>query len=233
MSVHTTVLALAITLLVITLQPAMARSRGHHQQQDLSKSGKSSGCVSLTLPADAVTQLLTDTSATRRHLQGTAEVVASLEDLKTGQQQVKTVLLQELQSKVLEDLERSEVIQRLQDTQRQQTQMLQKMQTLLESISEHGVQRPKSNSNELVIHHSTLTQTVQNDVITAAMEAVEKYSEYEDICPFIMGSLEEHHEKYWECTVGRDYAAWVMANSGQFLKFSLGDLTFRIFRVLP
>ncbi|CAL4067059.1 unnamed protein product [Meganyctiphanes norvegica] len=109
------------------------------------------------------------------------------------------------------------------------------MQTLLESISEHGVHQPKQvvNSNELVIHHSTLTQEIQNDAIQAAIEAVKQYSEYEDICPHIMSAMEVHHNKYWECTVGRDYAAWVMANSGQFLKFSLGDLTFRIFRVKP
>jgi len=222
-------LSAVILVIILSAQPASAKSRGHHQSQSLK-----SDCVTLNMPRDAVEQLLTDTSATRRHLQDASDVMASLEDLKTGQQLVKSVLLEELQAKVLGDLESSEVIQHLQRTQKQQTQMLHKMQTLLETISEQGIQhRPKPNSNELVIHSSTLEQKLQSVAINKAIEAVEQYSEYEDICPFIMSALEEEHNKYWECTVGRDYAAWVMANSGQFLKFSLGDLTFRIFRVLP
>jgi len=166
---------------------------------------------------------------------GGDDLAEVLQDLKTGQQQVKTVLLHELQTKVLEDLERSEIVLQLQETQKKQTRMLERMQLLLENIAEHGVQRPRPqvNSNELQIHQSTLSQKIQNDAINAATEAVEQYTEYEDICPHIMSAMEEHHDKYWECTVGRDYAAWVMANSGQFLKFSIGDLTFRIFRVLP
>ncbi|XP_063963215.1 dynein light chain 1, cytoplasmic-like [Lytechinus pictus] len=88
----------------------------------------------------------------------------------------------------------------------------------------------RSEKDKLVVKNADMSDEDQEDAISVAQEAFEKFTVEKDIAAHIKKEFDKTHEPTWHCIVGRNYGSYVTHEKGGFIYFYIGQKAILLFK---
>lgn len=81
-----------------------------------------------------------------------------------------------------------------------------------------------------VIKSSDMTDEMQSDAISTAVQALEKFTIEKDVAAYIKKDFDSKHSPTWHCIVGRNFGSYVTHETKHFIYFYLGPVAILLFK---
>ncbi|KAF7260287.1 hypothetical protein EG68_03175 [Paragonimus skrjabini miyazakii] len=85
-------------------------------------------------------------------------------------------------------------------------------------------------ASQFVVRKTEMLESVQQDVITAVLEATQQYDTEKDVSAYIKKAFDKKYGPTWHCVVGHEYASFVSHLPGDFIYMDMGNVALLLFR---
>eukprot|EP00887_Chlorella_sp_A99_P004063 scaffold11.g4063.t1 len=81
-----------------------------------------------------------------------------------------------------------------------------------------------------VIKSTDMTDEMQQDAVSTAVAALDKYTIEKDVAAYIKKEFDSKHNPTWHCIVGRNFGSYVTHETKHFIYFYLGSVAVLLFK---
>eukprot|EP00223_Ostreococcus_mediterraneus_P008741 CAMPEP_0179707270 /NCGR_PEP_ID=MMETSP0937-20121108/4765_1 /TAXON_ID=548131 ORGANISM="Ostreococcus mediterraneus, Strain clade-D-RCC2593" /NCGR_SAMPLE_ID=MMETSP0937 /ASSEMBLY_ACC=CAM_ASM_000575 /LENGTH=94 /DNA_ID=CAMNT_0021580547 /DNA_START=20 /DNA_END=304 /DNA_ORIENTATION=- len=81
-----------------------------------------------------------------------------------------------------------------------------------------------------VIKAADMSEELQADAVSCALEALDKYNVEKDIAAYLKKEFDRKHGSTWHAIVGRNFGSYVTHESGYFIYFYVGQVALLLFK---
>uniref|UniRef100_A0A8C4N859 Dynein light chain n=1 Tax=Eptatretus burgeri TaxID=7764 RepID=A0A8C4N859_EPTBU len=81
-----------------------------------------------------------------------------------------------------------------------------------------------------VIKNADMPDDMQEDAVSFAKQALDKFNIEKDIASFIKKEFDKKYNPTWHCVVGRNFGSYVTHESKHFIYFYLGQVAILLFK---
>jgi dynein light chain LC8-type len=81
-----------------------------------------------------------------------------------------------------------------------------------------------------VIKNVDMPESMQQEAVDCATQALEKYNIEKDIAAYIKKEFDKKHSPTWHCIVGRKFGSYVTHESKFFIYFYMGQVGILLFK---
>ena len=87
-----------------------------------------------------------------------------------------------------------------------------------------------SSDLKAVIKNADMSESMQEDSVQCAQQAMEKFNIEKDIAAFIKKEFDKKYNTTWHCIVGKNFGSYVTHETKNFIYFYLGHMAVLLFK---